>query len=295
MGAATLSISLCVLGFGWLKICSQARKFDRCRDVMKLNALESRYVELKPMFLVRDKINLHAKFILFIVVVITMGSIPIYILRLTDTSHSHSTHWNTYSWTLSFAYMNGQVMGVMTIAVWMLAVVVFYIYTQFLGQVYSENSVVQHAADRYEKASSHKTTHAFYALSTLMIVSLSVLVNVLYILSTTEMALSSTVILLIRFCVSLFRLFTSTMVIPKLSTGIIDTTDKVIFMLHLLLFTNILIPCLATAVSSKNCFQVKFHRQNAQFQFQTLNKLYTILVVGTGVGTRGCKYSIYRE
>ena len=207
------------------------------------------------------KFSCHIKFLCFLVPVFIVASVPAFILRMTDDDHSHSSHWNTYSWALSFAYMNGTLMGILMLVVWTMGAAAFFIYVVYglrhindnsLTTVRNSNSGTTIAADG--DTSPNWNVQVFVV--SLCSLCVTLLVNVLYILSITELTLSPAASFTIRFAVSLFRIFSSAVLIPFISSPITDAVKKTIFMFRLLMLNNTIIPCIVTALTSSNCFQV---------------------------------------
>ena len=199
-----------------------------------------------------SKFRNHSRFVTCLVTVIFFTSVPIYVLRLTDSNQSYSSHWNTYSWTISFSFLESELMGVLVLCVWASAVCVLCVYVMR----YSEENGAICRALRDKNDDTGSQWNGFVLLAFACNLSVTLLVNVLYILSTTELSLSPSVSFAIRFGVSFYRLVSSGMIVPYLAKQVADEVRKSVFMLRLLLLNNILIPCVVTALTSSNCFHV---------------------------------------
>ena len=222
--------------------------------------LQRQYPKSAKLFVLCNSFVVHLKFILLLVFVIIIFSIPMLVLRLFDTDNDYSSHWNTYSWTLSFSYLDGKLMGALSLSVWALATASCSAYIIMISRAGRDKELSitheQSTSDvaREAKWCSFKNLRVVLAFIGNLLLTLSV--NVLYILSTTDKSLSTSVSLLIRFAMSLFRTVSSATIVPFLANQVTNKGQKSLFMFRLIMFNNILIPCVVTALTSSNCYQV---------------------------------------
>ena len=196
----------------------------------------------------------HAKLLCLLALVIVMSSMPMYLLRITDDSHSYSSHWNVYSWALSFLYMDGSVMAIFALLVWTTGIVVYFglVYIYWRRKSHDNSLAQRTSAENIETT----TWNPRIILAFIGNLCLTLTVNVLYILSTTELSLTISTSFIIRFAMSLFRVVSSAVIIPFLASRISDPVKKSVFLFRLLMLNNTLIPCVVTAMTSSNCFRV---------------------------------------
>ena len=202
----------------------------------------------------------HIKFMILLNLVFIITSAPIYVIRIVNTEgdHSYSSHWNVYSWLLSFAYLKGDLMGVMSFCVWVLTAITYFAYIVFfdmedgLKTGESENSapVESSEGDQVERWKIREV------LVSVVNLTVSLLVNIFYILSITDQSLSSTTSIIIRLGVALYRLVSSAIIIPFLVKEVKDPMKKYLLEFRMIILNNVVIPCVVTALTSSNCFQV---------------------------------------
>lgn len=210
----------------------------------------------------------HAKLMIMLWVVVFLLSLPVFILRLSDVDHEYSTHWNVYSWVLSFAYMKGESVGVLAVLVWGVGVFVFLCYIIVChgggeATVSTSDSTTGRVNDKPSDSPDQEdflvsVDRAKVALAVVCNVIVTGGVNVLYVLCITELSVTPVVGFTVRLSMSLYRLLSAKIVLPLLSSQVKDPVRNVMFRFRLLLFNNLFIPCVVTALTSPNCFQVCF-------------------------------------
>ena len=210
-----------------------------------------------PVGNMRDNFARSASLILTLLLVAVLSSVPIYFMRWIDTDHIYSSHWNTYAWKLSFSYLEGKVMGILLLCVWCLAALGFYLHI-FIAVIETkdESRKIEKStmSSPVEEGRGRWKFRAMIAFIGNLSATLSV--NAFYILSITEQSLSPTASFFVRFGVSLFRIISSAVIVPFLANQIKGVGEKSLFMFKLHVFNNLFIPCVVTALTSSNCFQV---------------------------------------
>lgn len=201
----------------------------------------------------------HLLFSVFFLFGMIILCFPVYLLRATDYNNVHSSHWNSYSWTLSFAHMDGEVMGVLLLGVWTIVIMYFFLYVF----IYNAESLTKGSRDsigdsetvmRHEAESKRWTSLSVAALIGNFILTVSV--NVLFVLSNTQLSLSAPAAASVQFAVSIFRVFSSIIIVPFLAKSVNDPLEECVYMFKLLSFNNFVIPCIVTALTSSNCCKV---------------------------------------
>ena len=202
----------------------------------------------------------HIKFMILLTMVFIITCAPIYVIRIVNTEgdHSYSSHWNVYSWSLSFAYLKGDLMAVMVFCVWVLTAITYFAYIVFFdmedglktGKSQNSAPVESSKGDQVER---WKIREVLISVANLTV---SLLMNIFYILSITDQSLSSTTSIIIRLGVALYRLVSSAIIIPFLVKEVKDPMKQYLLEFRLIILNNIVIPCVVTALTSSNCFQV---------------------------------------
>ena len=237
-----LSLSSCVIH------CATGNLFDHGNFVQQLLNVEDNF-EKRTCHMLRN-IQSIAKFITVLLLSLLITSIPMYVLRLVDSDHVYSSHWNTYSWVISFSFMESDTMGGLSLLVWAVAVTITFTYRFF----FAEDSRRVTESDECMENTSHWSLSVVLAFTCSL--SVTLLVNTLYVLSTTEWSLSPAASFAIRFAVSIFRILSAAIIVPFLANQVNDQERKTLFMFELLLLNNLILPCIVTAMTSSNCFQV---------------------------------------
>ena len=256
--AATVVMLLCLLCF--LSAKRRKQHVEYIKEFKTLGNVNDTQQQpyLKTIYSSCSKFLGFMKLMAILGSVVLLACVPMYALRIADSNQAHSSHWNTYSWTLSFSQLEGEVMGAMVICVWAMASLVLFVYIFVLSWKEmttdvegANNSIVVVPDSAHNVKWNIRVTLAFIGN-----MSVTLLVNVLYILSITELSLSSAVSFLIRFGVSLFRIISSAIIVPILANQLENHERRSLFMFRLLMFNNLFIPCAVTALTSSNCFQV---------------------------------------
>lgn len=214
------------------------------------------YLDQVSLHVMCMKLKRHIFFFMISASIIIIGSVPLLAIRLLRENGVDSTHWNTYSWTFSYAYLEGRVMGSLVLVVWVLAMIAL---VSFMHVIYGGVSLTQKTCGDIISVNNDKGKEGWNVYIVLAFFSnfcVTVSVNVLFIMSSTELSLSPAAALTIRFAVSFFRVLSSIVIVPLLMAWVKDPVKKSVFMFRLLMFNNFLIPCVVTALTSSNCFQV---------------------------------------
>ena len=214
---------------------------------------------------------------LFVLLTVVMLIVvfPIYILKAADESGGYMTHENTYAWFWTFAYMHGVTASSLIMTSWMIVLGVFFHKIIMLSA--AEIADADQMSDNYidcgdgSEASKIDSSTSSWRSGILIMASLllnavcTITVNAFYVYVIGQ-PLPVYVLFGIQFSLALFRLFYSYCMFPLLSRPVSDPISNIRFRLRLLVFNNLVIPCLATAFTSPACFQV----QNSQFYVASL-------------------------
>ena len=212
---------------------------------------------------------------LAIVMFVTVA--PIYIIKCIDDDNTYSTHTNTYGWFWTLAYMRGVVPSGLIMMSWVVLITVCF-YHMIVAHPTESNSSghpssspksvncqkcfpEDHAITVVDKKLNTTFANTFKRQSMIMLslvvnVAVTIVVNTLYIYSTTQ-PFPVYIHVGIQFSLAVFRLVYSYCVFPILSRPIIDPIANIWFRLRLLTMDNLIIPCLVTAFASPACFQVQ--------------------------------------
>ena len=204
-----------------------------------------------------------------LLVVVLAGSFVLYLMKALDLSETYATHSNTYTWFWTLAYMRGVVPAGLLLMMWTVATVACFYRVVVLpsrtqlrlaGVALNKHGTVTSSLmpakeERGGRFRYHvlPSTAAFVANA-----CITITVNALYIFST-QQALRPLLHFVLQLSLSIFRLLYSAIALPILSGHIRSRVDVVRFRFLLVMFNNLLIPCLVTALTSDSCFQVRMN------------------------------------
>ena len=216
------------------------------------------FPELKTIVSRCNTLWKHIKFMILLIMVLMITSAPIYVIRIVDAvgDHSYSSHWNVYSWMLSFAYLKGDLMGVLVVCVWVLTGVMHFAYMlcTFGGSGNENSAPVETRTVREGKWIERWKIRI--VLIFVVYLTVSLLVNIFYILSITDQSLLPATSIIIRLGVAMYRLVSSAIIIPFLTKDMKNPVQQYLLEFRLIILNNMAIPCVVTAMTSSNCFQV---------------------------------------
>jgi len=195
----------------------------------------------------------YRSFFVVLLIVILIAILPLLLLRMLDDDHVYSTHWHIYSWIVSYSFASGSKMGYLIVAIWGVALLTTWCYMVSLVKVRTAS------ASSSTRLANEGRRYLSWVMISISFAANFVLVggvNALYVLSVTEASLSQSLTLLVQLCMSLFRMVTSVTLVPWLAKQVPDASRRVFFRVGLLLFNNVVVPCLAISLTSSNCFQV---------------------------------------
>ena len=221
-------------------------------------------------------VELHnaAKVILFAAVASILLSIPLYTLKILDSTMeepSYSTHYVQYSWLYTAALLTGTLPALLLITVWtFLMVFLFCAFPYFVDKRSIETA--PDAAAPASAASSQKATKrdtimippveskssvqlnlkmcCLFLLNSIIVST----VNALFIYSTYQ-SLSSAAHNILQMLLALFKTSYNFRVVPTIASPIRDKNTNIYFRLCLSLFNQLLIPCIVGALTSPSCFK----------------------------------------
>jgi hypothetical protein len=197
---------------------------------------------------------------------------PVYSARGSDPVHS--THASTYAWFWSLAYMRGVLPSALIALAWCLLITLCYyhmIAASFPGTHHSDDegdAQVKCRNDNFELPGENgipsiaeiarlpSYSYPRKIVSMLVNAAVAVTINALYIYSM-QQPLSGLVHFSIQFSLALFRMLYNFWVLPVLTRSYSDPIASVLMRLRLLTVNNLVIPCVVTAFTSPECFQVK--------------------------------------
>ena len=208
-------------------------------------------------------------------------SIPLYGLKLSEygLEHtSHTTHSYQYRWVLTAAYMRGDIALVLLLLMWVIVV-------SSLSALTVRNGAFRRWLSSTSSSSSSSSSFSFslsfssalnidfsvtpdddiqpkfykskLKLMLIFVANASIVGSVcgIYIYFTSQ-SLPPSTILALQICMALFNLGWNMAVVPILSRPMDGMKNMVWTELWLLMFNNILLPSVITALTSPVCFQV---------------------------------------
>ena len=282
-----LAFSALVIIFSSRFVSSEERASSVLRRQVNQMMLYMTYLEdfksdnsrLHRLFVLRNKFQKNIWLFLRMALVILLLSVPIFIIRGGDDNNEFSTHTNTYSWFWTLAFLHGLVPCCLIMGLWTIAIVAYF-YSILLGPLLdrvtsgrkksmSQDSAItpivfdEDGEEAEEEAEmngkicsmSFLLSRGFMVVLMVANVAVTVVVNVLYIYST-QQPLTGLSRRAIQISLAVFRMAYSFTVFPFLARSITDPVENVTFRLRLLIASNLVIPCIATAFTSPACFQV---------------------------------------
>ena len=195
----------------------------------------------------------YRRFFSGLLVVMLFAFLPLLLLRMVDSDHTYSTHWHIYSWIASYSFASGATMGYLILAMWGIALLATWC---FVISTDEDNAMTGMDEERSSSSETRCRSWVVMNISFAANFVLTVGINALYVLSVTEASLSRSTTLLVQVSMSLFRIVSSVTVVPWLAKQVPDANRRVFFRVGLLLFNNLVVPCLAISLTSSNCFQV---------------------------------------
>lgn len=198
------------------------------------------------------------KITIIIVTCCLVFPLPAYALRWGRNS-DYSTHNHLYRWSATAAYLTGRIPSVMLIVSWMLTIAVFVYLVRKMKGSSGGRSVLTAMSDSLPLRQSWNLFEWKKALLEKSLTILIVLINMLsigilnatYILSTTQQN-SSVTDFWIKVAVAIFKVLWNALYLPLLDSSKHPQRLKIIIRV----FNSIIIPFVATALSSPSCFQV---------------------------------------
>lgn len=197
--------------------------------------------------------------------------IPIYAVKAMEYGAAdtvHSTHSYQYRWMGTLAYLRGRLSATLILVMWLAAVAFLRALTMHEGPFRSW--FPWRSARRYTSGLSSTATesyHLTYASTSIFtvikyivicLVNIAIVgtVNGCYIYLTSQ-SLSPTSLVISQISLAVFKVIWNVAIVPSLARPM-KSADKIIRVeLVLLLFNNILLPCIVTALTSPACFQVR--------------------------------------
>jgi hypothetical protein len=210
-----------------------------------------------------------------LLVVNLVSSLPVYVIKFSeygvDANH-FTTHSYQYYWTMSIAYVRGNVPAVILMLMWTVVISVMVLFVAkdapLRHFVANSNNPSRRQISRISRDSSVSThqkpwdsriTYALIFSANAIVVGS---VNGMYIYSI-EQVLSPGIHLGIQIAVALFKVGWNMIIVPQLVKPMKTPSKIVEVELMLVVFNNIVIPSFITAFTSPACFQV------GAFMFQT--------------------------
>ena len=204
-----------------------------------------------------------------LLVVILVGSTPLYLVKALDSSDAYATHSETYAWHWTLAKMRGVVPAGLLLMLWAGAIsACFYriIVHPILSRRRSSDSsgdssgdcsvTSSEAAHHQTEATAEVVGYKYYVVGAFIInACITVVANVLYIYSV-QQDLSPFIHFCIQLSLSVFRLLYVAVALPVLSRPIRSAVHNIRLRFMLLAINNLLLPCVVTALTSDACFQV---------------------------------------
>jgi hypothetical protein len=225
------------------------------------------YEKVRRICYFSQELYVVSKIFLVLLGVSLITCLPIYGIKFAEygiDDNIYTTHSYQYHWTLSIAYLKGNIPAVAIMFMWMSvigAMTIFVVKDGPLSRFISTlNSLSRRQISTASRESSVSTpsigrrrlTYSFIFLINALITGA---VNVAYIYSE-DQALSSDKHLQIRFAVAAFKVLWNMIAVPQLVKPMKTPSKIVGIELIILVFNNIVIPCLVTAFSSPSCFRV---------------------------------------
>ena len=201
-----------------------------------------------------------AKAFMLLVVVQLMISAPFYGLKFSEHGINDpvfNTHSYQYRWRLSFAFVRGVLPAVLVLLMW--------ISVAFILVAIAVVMKIRRMRDKTGPSSEGRSTaeasnlgyrdHVSYGLLFSLNLAINGVVNGTFVYLSNQ-SFSPVTSLSIQGAVALFNVMWNMSVVPVLSQRMIATVHVAKTELILLVFNNIIIPCIAASFTSPACFQV---------------------------------------
>jgi hypothetical protein len=225
-------------------------------------------------------------------IIILICSIPLYVLKGTNSSSSYVTHSHQYRWYYTVAYFSGTIPSLFLMTLCFLSLLTFLFSLRYLLYIHDSKNgdEQQQEQEQHEQLSSlhssiesnetrnetldteihspsllststrrriiSSSNYFYFCLILFLVISILATVNGLYVWSTLQ-TLSYSSRVMIQFSLSFFgilwRSFIRSIIIPK---SIKNSLLEIWLLSYLGVITGVIIPCLATALTSPLCYQV---------------------------------------
>jgi Leucine-rich repeat (LRR) protein len=200
-------------------------------------------------------------------------SLPIYLLKEVDGNYV--THTHTYNWLWTMTFLSGNVPAALFLSLCFVCLILFTCILNELGQQQTNDkpTLSSHSSPSSPDYSLIATVWIIFLVNIIVVGT----INGLYVASTLQ-DISSEVRVWIQFSVGLFSFVWSAIILRSkiLSSKIKESKDGVWLFVCLNVVNSVIIPCLATALSSPSCYQVSvFVSFNHSLSIPSLSFLLT--------------------
>jgi hypothetical protein len=194
-------------------------------------------------------------------------SVLLYILK---SNGSFTTHSETYAWFWTLAYMSGVVPAWLIVLLWAATASMCFYYIILVPprvhkrvdsaplEVQKLRGVSDSGAETAAAAGYMARMKAYLPIGAALLLNatVTITVNSLYIYST-QQAFGALLHFIIQLLMAIYRLIYAEISLPVLSKNIKNPVENVTFRLKLLMLNNLLVPFIATFLTSPACFQVR--------------------------------------
>jgi hypothetical protein len=177
-------------------------------------------------------------------------------------THAYSTHDESYAWEFSFGYKGGErAAGVIVVYIGLMAILFYYLLSRYISSQFRHFYRFENLMTSEEHPPEYVTTkHAVFMFSLFLInLIVTVTVNIYFVLNIT--GVSRQELYLLDLGLAAFKIVWTNVFIDGALNGLrpfytqnetpeLDTLYRIL----LILFTNIISPCIGTAIGSKDCF-----------------------------------------
>jgi hypothetical protein len=197
------------------------------------------------------------KAVCLLTIISILFSLPIYVLKELDQHQEdveYVTHSQMYNWLWTMAFLSGHIPAALFFLLGLVCLMLFTFILNLLGKQQETDTC---AALSLPPSSDYSL---IVTVGTIFLVNIIVVgtVNGLYVVSTLQ-DISSDIRIWIQLSVGLFSFLWSVIVLRSkiLSSTIKESKYGVWLFVCLNVMNNVVIPCLATALSSPSCYQVR--------------------------------------
>ena len=212
-----------------------------------------------------EELGVSAKIFLLLFLANLIVCIPFFGVKFSEYGSKetkYTTHSYQYRWAMSTAFVKGLLPALLLMLIWLFVVIVMVmLLTQksplrwvVARQSYIQPRKNQHCLDDKVQPSGLSSKVAYAAILLLNVLIMGA-VNGLYIYYANQ-ALSPAVYSAMQLAVALFKVGWNMAVVPLLVKSLEQSSIRVKAELTILIFNNVLIPCIVTAFTSPACFQV---------------------------------------